>query len=713
MSSLIALAITTSASAATVVSFVAVRSGDTLIVSNPQGSTVTGEIRLIPDAGTAAIPPRAFSLASQGSQAFPNVISNFGTIDSPAILAVEGSDVVRLSINSLRVAYPERQVTLPVRFNPDTAAVGSLILAILDGLARVNVYEHAASATPLFSRTFGSSGDHITRLRYVDLIPAGRRINDGYAVVTPLTGQAVATVVNAPARRRSAGRASASPPILSITGGPACEFATGVHASVPQVEGVTYRWTLVNATAQGSLTGNSVDLALGNQSYASLLLERVITGSTSTVEANIAIEGKPVYTNSGATSVTLGQDATIEWTLTGSGPTSQTLSGTDFAAVTLDGSATSYTYRPNTIGPKTYSLSANNKCGDSGSSGTYSVAAPCTAPNASVSVPASVPSNTTFTASMAAGAGSYQWQVTGNGSILSGATSAVVTIRSGASGTLSVTGTAQNGTCTSTDSRVVAVSPPLPVISNVSVMPTSIPFGGVAAIEFTTTNTTSWEISSGIGNGFASDPGRFGSGDGDNFVIYGACCNEGQETATIMATGPGGQTTQTVSFLISDSAPNAPKPTITSIVATNTPSGLTLTHTLSGANYWGTDPRCSPDSGRGSGTFAAPCTATRFSEQYYQVIAIGNSGYIDAAVLTVYVTAPSSTTTNTTFTASMGASHSSYNWSVTSGTILSGQGTQTATIRAGAAGTPLTIQGTATSNGIGTAIDTVTVTVNP
>jgi hypothetical protein len=671
---------------------------------------VTGHIRLIPDADASASLPLPFSIPAQGSQAFPSVLSGFGSVSSPAILAVESSDAVRLSGPVLRIGYPERPLTFPVRFNPGTPTIGALVLGILNGLVRVNFFEHQTSSTPLGSRTFGASGEQIARLRYIDLLPANMAISDGYVEVLPLSGQIVGTAENPPTRRHAAGRPSTSPPIVSIAGDPACEFATGIHASVAPITDATYRWSLVNATVQGPLTSNTLDLALGNQGYASLLLEAVFNGSATTVETNIAIGGKPAYARSTATSVTLGQDVTIGWTLTGSAPTSQTLSGTDFAALTLDGSVTSYTYRPTTVGPKSYSLSGSNSCGDSGSSGTYSVAAPCTVPNASVTVPASVPPNTTFTASMPAGAETYEWQVTGNGSIVSGATSAVVTIEAGASGTLSVTGTAKNGTCMATDTKIVAVSPPLPVISNVSVMPSAIPFGGLAAIEFTTTNTTSWEVSSGIGNGFAVDPGRFGSGDGDFFVLYGACCNDGQETVKVTATGPGGQTTQTVSFLISDSAPNTP-PTISSVVATNTPSGLTLTYTLSGANFWGTDPRCSPGSGRGSGTFTAPCTATRFSEQYYQVIAIGSSGYADTAVLTVYITAPSSTAASTSFTASMGANHSAYNWSVTNGTILSGQGTQTATIRAGTAGTPLTIQGTASSGTCCTATDTVSVSI--
>lgn len=706
----IALAMAGSASAATVVAFVAAGSSDTLIISNPHGSTVTGQIRIVPDAGAGTILPVPLSLPGQGSQTFPNVLSALGA--TPAILAVETSDTVQISTTPLRLAFAERPLTLPIRFAPSAPGTGSLVLGILNGVVRVDVYEHPAGVT-LVSRTFSSVGEQVTRLPYADLLPVGMSISDGIVVVTPLTGQAVALSVNAPVRRRAVGRGSSPPSILSIAGD-ACEFATGVRASVPASAGATYRWSLLNATAQGTVTGNALDIALGSRGYASLILDATGTPGTTTAEATVRIEGKPLFESSNATSVTLGEDATIDWTLAGSPPTTQTLSSTDFATVTLEASATSYKYRPTTVGTKVYALNASNTCGASGgSNGTYVVSAACTTPNASVSVPASVQPNTTFTASMPAGADSYQWQVTGNGSVLSGATSAVVTIRSGAAGSLSVTGTAQNGTCTATDTKVVAISPPLPAISNVSVMPNPVLFGGLAAIAFTTSNTTSWAISSAIGNGFTSDPPHAGSGDGDHFVIYSASSNDGQETMTITASGPGGQTTQTLSFLVSDSAPNTP-PTISSVVATNTPSGLTLTYTLSGANYWVLDPPlCSPGSGRGSGTFSAQCSATRFSEQYYSVYGVGSSGYAGGLVLTVYITAPSSAAANATFTASMGPNHSGYNWSVTNGTVISGQGTQTATIRAGIAGTPLTIQGTASSGSCCTAIDTVTMTVNP
>lgn len=76
------------------------------------------------------------------------------------------------------------------------------------------------------------------------------------------------------------------------------------------------------------------------------------------------------------------------------------------------------------------------------------------------------------------------------------------------------------------------------------------------------------------------------------------------------------------------------------------------------------------------------------------------------------VSAPSSAVSGSTFIASMPAGAASYVWSATNGTIQSGQGTRTATILVtGAAGSTVTVHGTA-SNGAGcTATDTASVAV--
>jgi hypothetical protein len=237
---LIVLVIATSAQAATVATFVAVKSGDSLTVSNPQSGLVSGQIRLVPDASTAARPPVPFSLPALGTQTFPNVLAGFGSVSSPAILAVESSDAINVSSAVVPVAYPERHLTLPVRFNPSTPALGSLVLGTLNGLIRVNIYEHATSVTPLITRTFGSSGEEVTRLRYVDLLPSGVAISDGHATVTPLSGQAVAITENPPTRRRSVGRGN----VLSAnndcgTGSVEGDYAVSAACTSPHIDSFT------------------------------------------------------------------------------------------------------------------------------------------------------------------------------------------------------------------------------------------------------------------------------------------------------------------------------------------------------------------------------------------------------------------------------------------------------------------------------------------
>ncbi|HYK05155.1 MAG TPA: hypothetical protein VE974_25625 [Thermoanaerobaculia bacterium] len=538
----IVFAIATSVSAATIVSFVAVRTGETLIVSNPQGSTVTGEIRLVPDAGMGAMPPRAFSLPSHGSQAFPNVLATFGVVPSPAILAVQSSDAVTLSSSPLRVAYPERHLTLPVRFNPNTPGTGSLILGILSGLIRVSIYEHP-SVTPLVTRTFGSSGEQVTRLRYADLIPAAVRVTDGYAVIMPLDGQVVGTAVNPPMRRRSAGSGTSSTPVLSVTGGPACEFATGVRASVSPVAGATYRWTLLNATAQGSLSGNALDVALGSQGYASFALERTVNGSVTSAEVNVRIEAKPVYTSSGAASVTLGQDAMIEWTLAGSTPTSQTISGTDFATVSLDASARSYAYRPTTEGPKSYTLSADNACGGSGVSGDYSVSAACTSPTisnltidqnpvcpgAGSTMRFSIANATSWSLRSTLGNGFVQPSGAGTGSL----TSTYVADNSAGNDIVTLTVVGCGG---ATVTRTLNVTVPTrPVITSFTT-PVTVAPGMGGTIAFTYTNGTSYALTSSLGNTFTPSGGNSTTGGSVNYNRDNA---GGPDTVTLLVTGPG------------------------------------------------------------------------------------------------------------------------------------------------------------------------------
>jgi hypothetical protein len=530
-----------STSGATVVAFVAARSSDTVIVSNPHGSTVTGQIRIVPDAGAGTTLPVLFSLPGQGSQTFPNVLSALGVSATPAILVVEGSDTLSVSDVPLRLAFPDRPLTLPIVFNLGAPATGSLVLGILNGLVRVNIYEHATSVTPLVSRTYSAAGEQVMRFRYVDLLPAGVAISDGYATVSPLSGQAVALTENPPTRRRAAGRGAPPPPVLSLTGSPACEFTTGIHASVPSVAGATYRWTLVNATT-GALTGSSVDLALGSQGYASLKLVMVFSGSTSTAETNIAIEGKSVYTSSSATSVTLGQDATIDWALAGTAPTSQTLSGTDFATVNLDPAATSYSYHPTTFGPKTYALSANNACGTGTANGDYSVSAACSTPH--------IDSFTNNGPVCAGSPAQLTWATYGSGTVTidhgvgTVADSGSIAVSPAVTTVYTITKTASCGS----DSRTTTVTATHPVITSLTASPSTVPGGGTSTITGNYTNGVSWTMRSSLDNSLSATSG---SGASPAVVTYTRDIAGGTDTITFTVTDACGNTTSQTTTICS------------------------------------------------------------------------------------------------------------------------------------------------------------------
>jgi hypothetical protein len=682
---LIAFAIGGTASAATVVTFVAAGSGDTLIVSNPQTGTVTGHIRLIADAGTSAPLPLPFSIPAQGSQTFPNVLSGFGSITAPAILAVESSDAVRLSGPVLRIGYPERPLTLPVRFNPGTPTIGSLVLGILNGLVRVNIYEHQTSVTPLLSRTFGSSGEQVTRLRYIDLIPAAMAISDGYAEVTSLSGQVVGTVVNPPTRRHAAGRPSTPPPVVSVAGDLACEFAAGIHASVPLITGATYRWSLVNATAQGSLTSNTIDLALGSQGYASLVLETVTNGSPSTTETNVAIEGKPAYASSTATSVTLGQDATIDWTLTGSAPTSQTLSGTDFTTVNLDPTATSYSYRPTTAGPKTYALSANNACGTGSVGGDYAVSSACSTPHID-----------SFTSSGTVCAGSpaqLTWATTGSGTVTidhgigTVSDSGSRAVSPSATTVYTITKTASCGV----DSRTTTLTiNQLPVISSFTVTPNAILFGDPATLNFTIASGSSWSLSSSIGNSFFPSSG---STNGSLSATYNSGNNTGADKVTLIVTNSCGTVMQTSCVYVNLSILDVPA----SVCAGTAGHGVGTEGNIPGASYAWTISGGTITSGQG--TTAITWTAGTGSSVQLGLTTTLNNGCAptsDTKLIPIKSTPPDATITAgpsygcTTHTASVPRPtdfRSTIAWSVTNGSITGGQGTNVLNYTIDASGT--------------------------
>jgi hypothetical protein len=510
----VALALADPALGATAVTFVLAQRGETLTVLNPQSGVVTGQIRLISDAGSrATASPLPFSLSGQEAKPFPNVAGNFGLVDSPSILAVESSDAVKVSSVILRIGYPEWHLTLPVRFNPNTPTIGSLVLGILAGLVRVNIYEHPSSATPIVSRTFGSSGEQVTRLRYMDLIPATMAISDGYAEVIPLTGQVVGATLNPPTRRRAAGTVPTVPPNLSITGGLACEFASGVHASVPAVSGASYQWTIRNGSAP-VLTGNSVDVQPFAAGTLTAELAMTINGVPSFAGVNVVVIAKPSIQSLAVSDAVLGQQAVVRWNATGA--ESARLYGTDFPSggevVTV--ATGEYRYSASSAGLKSAQLALENGCGSASANTAYRVTPACSTPSASITAPSSVAPNASFSASMPSGASSYSWSVAG-GTITSGQGMPTVTITAGSAGVVSINSTASNGGgCEDTSVLNVAIVIPAPIITNFTA-PSTLEWATGGSVSFTLQNAESWSIttsstSQGWNTLFANDENYFG-----------------------------------------------------------------------------------------------------------------------------------------------------------------------------------------------------------
>lgn len=699
------------AEAATVVSFVAVSAGETLTVSNPQASAVSGQIRLVPDAGSVAGTPLAVSVAAQGSQAFPNILSSFGAVRSPAILAVETTDGVRVSSAPLRVGHAERPLTLPVRFDPGAPASGVLVLGILDGVVRVSIYEHATSGTPVATRTFSSEGEQVARVSEADVLPAGLRIGDGYARVTPLSGQVVGTSVNAPVRRRAVGTAPSALPALSVTGGPACEFATGVRASVPATAGASYKWTLVNATAQGAMTGSALDLALGSRGYASIVLETTVNGTTTSAEATVRIEGKPEYRASSATSVTLGEDASISWTLTGSAPTSQTLSGTDLGTVNLGASATSYTYHPTTAGTKSYALSAANACGTGSANGTYAVAPDCIAPH--------IDSFTNNGPACAGGSAQLTWATSGSGTVTidhgvgTVSSSGSVAVSPSDATQYTITKTASCGTDSGTTTVTLRARPTASVSGGGAICP-----GGSVQISAALTGTAPWSVqwSDGVTqSGVVSSPASRSVSPSSTATytvtsVTDASCtgtSSGSALVTVTPT-PAAPTFGASGPVCADSVGN----TITvtnlgvgnSLAGASCTSGCTVTNVTS-ATITYTAGSTGPIVLSAQQQTAGGCTSP-----------MGSSGNVTLNPLpaTPAITTPASTcassTGNTATIASPGVG-STIAWAVTNGSITGGQGTTSLTYTAGASGT--TTVGVTVTNASGcSATDSASVTIN-
>ncbi len=79
-------------------------------------------------------------------------------------------------------------------------------------------------------------------------------------------------------------------------------------------------------------------------------------------------------------SPSLGSPQSFAWSLSGAGPFTQSLSGTELTGVSLAGSDRTYSFSPQVSGPHTATLAVSGRCGSDSKSIDYDVLATCTPP---------------------------------------------------------------------------------------------------------------------------------------------------------------------------------------------------------------------------------------------------------------------------------------------------------------------------------------------
>jgi hypothetical protein len=238
-------------------------------------------------------------------------------------------------------------------------------------------------------------------------------------------------------------------------------------------------------------------------------LAMTVNGVPSFAEVSVVVGGKPSIQSLTATDAVLGEQAAVRWEAIGA--ESARLYGTDFPSggQIVDVASGEYRYSAPSVGPKSVELVAENDCGSTSMNAGYQITPSCTTPSASITGPASVAPNTSFSASMPSGASSYSWDVSG-GTITSGQSMPLVTITAGSSGVVSVHSTASNGDgCTDTSLMNVPIIMPAPSITNFTA-PSTLEWATNGSVSFALENAESWTIttsSTDKGWDSAFDPG--------------------------------------------------------------------------------------------------------------------------------------------------------------------------------------------------------------
>ncbi|HJW33212.1 MAG TPA: RHS repeat-associated core domain-containing protein [Holophagaceae bacterium] len=476
-------------------------------------------------------------------------------------------------------------------------------------------------------------------------------------------------------------QASAAPglvPDATVSALPQVSSGTsGLVASMPGLSGSSYAWLLSGGTPTSGLgtssltytAGGSGSLAIYGLATSSLGIPSVGSATETVVPRPIATLTNPSCVTTGATALTASVPAqsgvTYAWTINGGTLTSAT-------------NGSSVTFSAGNPGTLVLTCQVTNSIGTA-VTGTQSVSV-IPAPLADIQVASSATTGTAgLTAFIPAQAGAtYAWTLTG-GTITGGDTTNQVTYTAGATGTLTLQCTVTNaagssvlGTATQAivSAATVTISAPATVTANAKNLCASVAIQNGATYQWTVTGGT---LVPGYGTGSTL---YFNAGAGTSLTLQCVVTN-----ASGSLTG-----TQTLTVV--------PAPSITSFgpstYTINQGGSLTLTAGFSNGS-------ASIDHGVGAVTSGTAVTVRPSVTTLYTLTVLNAAGTQTTATCQVTVAPPDNTITaaspvtagaaNCIASVPNGPTGTVYAWTLTNGTITSGQGTNILHYTAGTSGT--------------------------
>jgi hypothetical protein len=479
--------------------------------------------------------------------------------------------------------------------------------------------------------------------------------------------------------------------ILAAT--PVTTGATGLVAQVPNTAGATYAWTVTNGTLTSASNISSITYTAGLVGTATLGCKVTASGVDTNGSKTITIIAAPDATITASTPVTAGkagltasvaaqQGCTFKWTLAGS-------------TITAGAASRAITYTAGAAGPATLTCTVKNAAGASDSKSkpisiiaapiaTITAAGPVTAGTDNHS--ASVPSQANCT---------YNWVLT-NATISSGSGTSAINYTAGVKGTATLKCTVTNAAATAiTGTRTINVlAAPVATITTTSPVTTGTT-GLTASVPAQAGCTYAWTL---------TGSGTITSVTNKNVLTYTAGAM-GTVSLACKVTNVSGAALTGHKDISVIAAPNATIIADTMVIVGE--ENEASVPDQPGCRFLWTITNGIIVSGNGTHTITykalvAGLLSLKVTVKNAAGTAVSMVTTVTAMTKSVVaITTPAVVTTGVTYPASTGTfTGATYHWTISNGTLLTGQGTKSITYKAGSVGSTDVIC-TVTLNGVG------------